>query len=422
MSPVIVAQGPGLVALRIAAPEFGENRRRRERFEKEVRNAMKRTSMTEWAARLALGVAPAMLCVACGSDGGGGGGEGGAAGGAGGGGGTPVLTDQGGGAGGASDAGPGGAGGEGGGGGAGGASTELPIEERCPDLQAGEYLLVAFPDRVDAYRQRDFAAEYFCNFLDLRSNGITNAGGFARSSAQDGPFFVTSTNNGRGEIHAFDANGNYIERVSANVNLADVEGLWSKFSGDGFVAWSKTNSNLYELDPDAKFVGPWLPPLTMTSRLEKLTDLYFVDSESALATFSDRPPKLFKKPFAPDFPADQIGGANAVAGIPTEEGTKLLVTGEVGGVGNGYGVILYKPAASGRVAPEQELVLVQPGEFNDGVGLLTLGAGFMLLDSALAGSARLVTFDADGALQEEVAVEGGGNPFTMTFGQIFPDY
>lgn len=387
-------------------------------------NSMMRTPNEVWGTRLVLSLMPAILGLGCGSSGGGDGAGGTGTGGTGGAGGTPTLTDAAsGGAGGGpgSDAGPGGAGGEGGGG-TGGASMERPVEERCPDLQAGEYLLIGFPDRVDAYRQRDFAASYFCTFLDLRANGITNAGGFARSSMEGGPFFVSATQDGRGEVHSFDANGNYIGRVASNVNLADIDGLWSKFSGDGFVAWSKSNSNLYELDADAQFIGPWLPPLLVTSRLENLTDLLFVDADAVLATFADRPPKLFKRPFAPDFPEDQIGGANAAAGVPTQEGTKVLITGEVGGTGNGFGVILFQPAVSGRVAPEVEAVLVQPGEFTDGIAIIALGAGFLLLDSAIAGTARLVTFDADGALQEEIGLEGGGSPHAMFFSQIFPDF
>ena len=41
-------------------------------------------------------------------------------------------------------------------------------------------------------------------------------------------------------------------------------------------------------------------------------------------TYSDRGPKLFKAPFAPDFPEDEIGPANAVVGIETEEGVEFL--------------------------------------------------------------------------------------------------
>ncbi|MCK6570894.1 hypothetical protein L6V77_07220 [Myxococcota bacterium] len=369
-----------------------------------------------------VGAALVLGLSACGSSSDDGGGGDAAAGGSTGG--TPILDDMGtdasgGTAGGAGGEQPGGAGGEGG---SGGGSTEQPPDVRCPDLQAGEYLLIAFPDRVDAYRQRDFGASYFCTFLDLRAAGITNAGGFARSAREDGPFYVTATNDGRGEIHAYDADGNYIERVAVNINLADIDGLWSHPSGDAFVAWSKGNSNFYELDGEGGFRGPWLPPLSMTSRVEGVTDLLFLDAESAIATFTNRPPKLYKHPFAPDFPADQIGAANAIAGIATEEGTKLLITGEAGGAGNGFGVMLYKAAASGRVPPELEAVLVQPGEFTDGVGLLSLGSGFLLLDSAIAGSAKLVTFNADGMLQEEIGLEGGGNPFAMFFAQIFPNY
>ena len=80
-----------------------------------------------------------------------------------------IAVDMGG-AGGSGGAGAmGGSGGMGGAGGSGGSGggMEEPIDSRCPDAQAGTYLLVAFPDRVDAYRQRMFGATYLCKFLDL---------------------------------------------------------------------------------------------------------------------------------------------------------------------------------------------------------------------------------------------------------------
>ena len=299
-------------------------------------------------------------------------------------------------------------------------SPEPPILERCPDAQAGSYLLIAYPDRVDAYRQRDFGATFFCRFLDLASNGITEATGIARSSANDGPFYVTVTRDGRGEVHSFDSDGAYIGRAESNINLAGITGIWPKFSGDGFVVWSQTNSNLYEIDDDAKFVSSYEPPGWQGSRVPNLTDLLFVRNDAVVATFSDRPPKVFVEPFAPDFAPEAIGASNAVIGVPTPEGTKLIITGEVGGAGNGYGVVLFKPIISGRIAPEQEAVLVAPGEFKDGVSILPLATGFLLLDSSIGGAAQLTSFDGNGDLQVLVTLDGQGNPYRLMRERVFP--
>ena len=43
----------------------------------------------------------------------------------------------------------------------------------------------------------------------------------------------------------------------------------------------------------------------------------------------------------------------SVVGVETEEGIKILMTAQIGGEGNAYGVALYKAAESGRVAPER---------------------------------------------------------------------
>ena len=86
--------------------------------------------------------------------------------------------------------------------------------------------------------------------------------------------------------------------------------------------------------------------------------MVFLDQDSLLMTYGDRSPKLFKAPFAPDFPDDEIGPANAVVGVETEEGTKILMTAQIGGEGNAYGVALCKAAESGRVAPERESLLL----------------------------------------------------------------
>ena len=178
--------------------------------------------------------------------------------------------------------------------------------------------------------------------------------------------------------------------------------------------------NLYEIDDDAKFVSSYEPPGWQGSRVPNLTDLLFVRNDAVVATFSDRPPKVFVEPFAPDFAPEAIGASNAVIGVPTPEGTKLIITGEVGGAGNGYGVVLFKPIISGRIAPEQEAVLVAPGEFKDGVSILPLATGFLLLDSSIGGAAQLTSFDGNGDLQVLVTLDGQGNPYRLMRERVFP--
>jgi hypothetical protein len=335
-----------------------------------------------------------------------------------------IITD-----GGLSDGGAGGAGGEGGAGGMGGmggsggaAMMEVPIDDRCPDAQTGSFLLVLFPDRVDAYRQREFGASYFCQFLDLAGNGITEATGMAFNRNGD-KIFIVQPEDDKGAVYEFDTNGSFVRRVTRNVNLAGADGIWNTF-GEKFVVWSRTSENLYELGDDGSFRQPFSPPVTRGSRVEKVTDMVFLDQDSILMTFSNRPAKLFKNPFGPEFPADEIGPGNAVVGIDTEEGVKILMTAQIGGEGNAYGVVLYKAAESGRVPPEREQIIVAggDGEIVDGIDLIALDTGLLVLDSDLAGTAKITSFNAQGALQVTVPVHGGGNPSMMMKARIFPDF
>ena len=312
----------------------------------------------------------------------------------------------------------GGSGGTGGGGGGG----EEPIDDRCPDAQAGTYLLVAFSDRVDAYRQRDFGAVYFCKFLDLAGNGINAASGLAVDRNGERIFVVQPEEN-QGSVYEFDVNGSFVGRVSSNVNLDGVEGLWNTF-GDAFVAWSRTSQNLYELDSNGRFRQPFSPPVARGSRVEGVTDLLFLDQESILMTFNNRSAQLYKTPFAPEFPDDEVGPGNALAPVETDEGVKILMTAQIGGEGNAYGVAFYAAAESGRAPPERERILVDStnGDFVDGIDIIALPTGFLLLDSNLAGTAKITSYNAQGEQQISVPVEGGGNPYMFTKARIFPDF
>ncbi|MCB9550687.1 MAG: hypothetical protein H6705_02025 [Myxococcales bacterium] len=302
---------------------------------------------------------------------------------------------------------------------------ETPIDERCPDAQAGSFLLVMFPDRVDAYRQRDFGASYFCRFLSLSENGISNATGMVLD--RDGTtFYVVQPEGDRGSVYAFDTNGGFIRKVTTNVNLAGVDGIWNTF-GDRFVAWSATTQNLYELGADGSYRTLYRPPQFPGSRVDAVTDILFLDQDAMLATFSDRPAQLFKAPFAPTWPPDEVGPGNAVDGVETEEGVKLLMTAQIGGEGNGYGVVLYEPAISGRAPPEIESVLVPASEeVVDGIDIVGLPNGFLVLDSNLAGTAKITSYNAMGEFQQSIpltiGVGEGPSPRMMMPARIFPDF
>ena len=316
----------------------------------------------------------------------------------------------------------GGAGGMGGGeGGAGGmVFVEEPIDDRCPDAQAGTYLLVVYPDRVDAYRQNQFDAAFFCEFLDLDGNGITRGTGVVQAS--DGSFLAVSPEDDRGTIYRFTHNGEFDERVDVNVNLAGIKGIWNTF-GDDFIVWSAANQNFYRLNQDARFTGPWTPPQWQGSRIEGVTDVTFLDTDAVVMTFNDRPARLFMFPDSPQFPERTgVGAGNAVQAVDTADGVKLLMSAQIG-MGGGYGVILFDSIGVGREpAIVVERNLIPASEIVDGIDILVLDEGFMILDSALGGSPKITTYDADGMLRGEVLIQRPGNPIGLIRSRIFPDF
>ena len=294
------------------------------------------------------------------------------------------------------------------------------LDERCPEAQTGNYLLVLYPDRVDAYRQRDYSASYECEVFALAAHGITNAVGMVRGV--DGNFYVMEGGETCGEIFAFDPDGIFIGRVTANVNLAGAGGIWNTF-GDDFIAWSGANSNLYKINADGSFGGSYVPPAWRGgSRVTNVTDVLFVAQDRVVMTFSDRPAKVFADPWAPDFSEEEVGPGNAVTGIDTDEGFKILMSAQLGGPGNGYGVLLYKPAG-GRYAPEMERIMLDATQIVDGIDLLVLreNVGFMVLDSSLGGSPRVSVFDVRGDHQGEVELANPGEPTQIMLERIFPN-
>ena len=96
---------------------------------------------------------------------------------------------------------------------------ETPIDERCPDAQAGEHLLVLFKDRVDAYRIRDFSVDYLCTFLDLAGNGITQATGMAISRDEPRKILIVQPEDMNGSVYEFDLSGAFVKKTDTNINL-----------------------------------------------------------------------------------------------------------------------------------------------------------------------------------------------------------
>ena len=94
-------------------------------------------------------------------------------------------------------------------------------------------------------------------------------------------------------------------------------------------------------------------------------------------TFNNRSAQLYKTPFAPEFPDDEVGPGNALAPVETDEGVKILMTAQIGGEGNAYGVAFYAAAESGRAPPEREGIWsIVPRDFVDGIDIITCLRGF----------------------------------------------
>lgn len=292
------------------------------------------------------------------------------------------------------------------------------IDERCPEAQAGTYLLVLYPDRVEAWRQRTFNATYLCDFLDLKSNGITNATAIVRGRTGDKHFYVTVPEADGGAVHAFDEGGAYVGKVMNNINLQGVSGIWPT-TGEDYVAYSATSQNLYRLNADFQFRGPASLPQLAGAQVAGLVDLAYYEDDAIIALYGDRPPQLYKDPFAPSWPATELGAGGAVALIDAEEGIKVLMAGPLGN-GNRAGVTLYKPIFSGRNPPEREQVLVTAGEMEDPNGLVIIDTGFFVLDrGAGAGAGHIHGFNGIGVRQSDIELQGDDKPLRLLRESIF---
>ena len=64
--------------------------------------------------------------------------------------------------------------------------------------------------------------------------------------------------------------------------------------------------------------------------VRNVTDLTYLDQNSLIVTFNNRPPQLFRAPFNPKFLEEDVGAANAINTVATAEGDKILMTAKSG--------------------------------------------------------------------------------------------
>ncbi|MEE2786968.1 MAG: hypothetical protein VX589_06480 [Myxococcota bacterium] len=302
-------------------------------------------------------------------------------------------------------------------------SSESSIDTRCPAAQAGEYLLVLYRDRVDAYRVRDFSLDDPCTFLDLAGNNITAASGMVVTKDEPARIFVAQPEEGCGGIYEFNLNGEFVKKVESNINLRGIAGLWNTF-GDDLIAWSGASSNFYNVSSEGKFAGSANLP-NSTNRIQGVTDLKYIDPESLVMTFRDRPPQVFKDPFNPPLKKEEIGPANTVETVQTNKGPQVIFSARLGPEGSPMGIVLYDAVVSGREPPERERILVSAddGDIDDGIGVLTRpDGGIWVLDSGLNGPPRLTAFDTTGAVQTVTTGANGETALRLFRARIFPDF
>ena len=196
------------------------------------------------------------------------------------------------------------------------------VDDRCPDARAGEHILVLYADRVEAYRRdtRGFKANYVCEIIALREQGVEAAVRMVLGSNQD--IYVAQEEEGGGAVYRYNRSGEFVSKGEVNINLTGIAGIW-RGEGSELIAWSAGSENFYRIDEDGGFVGRWTPPNAADSRVSAVIDLQMIDPDMdgnprALMAFSDRPPQVFAFPNNPSFPEDEIASARAITPVETE--------------------------------------------------------------------------------------------------------
>ena len=163
-----------------------------------------------------------------------------------------------------------------------------------------------------------------------------------------------------------------------------------------------------------------------STSLSALTDLQYLGRDEEmnprlLATFSDRPPRLFAFPDSPSFDEGDIQSAWAMTLVSTQIGEKIAFSGEVEGASGG--VIQYRPVISGRVAPEKEKVIVYATDmgYGNGADIVSMDDGFFILDTSEETGPSINSFNTFGIFQEPSSLEEQGAPMKLLRTRIFKD-
>jgi hypothetical protein len=299
-------------------------------------------------------------------------------------------------------------------------------EDRCDQARSKVHVLALYNDRLQAFKQDEvgFKVSPYCAFLAFSEQGVTTARGVAQGAEEEFAVVYDAGEAG-GALLLYDNNGEFISRSEPNINLADPGGVW--WIEEHFVVWSRTTSSLYKLSATGEFIGPYSPPEQASSRLNNLTDLAYLGLDHdgkprLLATFSDRPPRLFAFPNSPSFSENDITSAWAMTLIPTQIGDKIAFSGAVEGASGG--VIQYRPVNSGRDVPEKEDVLIYPTDpgYGNGADIVPMDDGFFILDTSEASGPGINSFNTFGIPQEPNDISGlEGVPFQLLRVRIFKD-
>ncbi len=303
-------------------------------------------------------------------------------------------------------------------------------EDRCPTARSKTQVLAVYEDRVEALTQdeRGFKVSPLCTFIDLRELGVSTARGVAQG-ADEGFVFVYDAGEEGGALLFYTNNGEVVRRTPVNINIKTPAGIWA--AEGGFVVLSAATGQLYKFNAEGGFVGPYTPPQQSSARWPTLTDLQDLGADAMgnttlLATFSDRPPKMFAFPQALDFPESDVGSAWAITLVPSQIGDKIAISGAVGGARGG--VQLYRPFVSGRALPIKEPAdpLIYAGEnpdfYGNGADITPMDDGFFVLDTSESGP-RVTSYNTFGIPQEESPIGGlGGTPTRLIRTRIFKDF
>ena len=100
------------------------------------------------------------------------------------------------------------------------------VDDRCPDARAGEHILVLYADRIEAYRRdtRGFKANYICEIVALREQGVEAAVRMVLGSNQD--IYVAQEEEGGGAVYRYNRSGEFISKGDVNINLTGIAGIW----------------------------------------------------------------------------------------------------------------------------------------------------------------------------------------------------